>query len=82
MATNNFGIELADHACKENHGNTRRQEDIDDPIGKTPKFNAVITSVSSSAKFDDENDQNDHELTAEKVSLKVVALVDDRSTPV
>ena len=82
MATNNFGIELADHAGKENHGNTRREEDINDPIGQTPKFHGVIPAVRSSAQFDDEHNQNDHELTAEKVSLKVVALVDDRCAPV
>ena len=78
MATDDLGVELTNHACEENHGNTRHEEDVDDPVGKAPKTNGMtVVSVGSSAKFDNENNQDDHKLATEKVSIEVIALIDE-----
>ena len=83
MAANDLGVELADHASEEDHGDSRNEEDVDDPVGHAPEFDAVaIAAVGGSAELDDEYDQNDHELTAEEVSVEVVSLVDELHAPV
>jgi len=84
MATDDHGVELTDHACEENHGNTRHEEDVDDPVGKAPKTNGMIGSIAvgSSAKIDNENNQDDHKLATEKISVEIIALIDELGAPV
>jgi len=83
MTTDDLRVELTDHACEENHGSTRREEDSDDPAGKTPKCNGfTVVSVGSSTKFDNENNQDNHELTTEKVSVEVITPVNELNTSV
>lgn len=36
MATIDFGVELTDHASKENHGYARHQEHVSQPVWESP----------------------------------------------
>ena len=70
MAANDLRVELADHTSEEDHGNSRYQENADEPAGHAPEFDIIISiGVSGTAKLYNEHDQDDHELTAEKVSV-------------
>ena len=66
MTANDLRVELADHTSEEDHGNSRYQEDGDEPAGHAPELDiAIITfGMSSTAKLNNEHDQDDHELTA------------------
>ena len=69
-----LGGELTDHASQKNHGETSDEEDLGDPGGKAPKLG---TGDGSTGKVDKENNEDNHELTAHEVTVKVVALVGD-----
>ena len=74
MATIYFRVELSDHAGEKDHGQTRHQEHVGQPAGESPKLSVFDRS---SGTFDDKDNQDNHELTSQDVTVKVVALVDD-----
>jgi hypothetical protein len=79
MATVDLRVELTNHYGEENHGQPRNQEHVGQPFGESPKFSAT---AGFSGNVDGEDNQDNHELTSQKVAIEVVAFVDDGSTPV
>ena len=80
VGTVNFGVELTNHACEQDHGNTRNQEHVDDPCWESPKAKVVfgIGRVTGfTGDVDSKDDQDDHELTSQQVSVEVITLVND-----
>jgi hypothetical protein len=41
VASIDLGVELTDHACKENHGNTSNEEDVGDPSREAPQLGTL-----------------------------------------
>jgi hypothetical protein len=70
-------VELTNHTSEENHGKSNSEEDINHPLRKSPKLG---TFNGSSRDVDTEYDENNHKLTSEKVTVKIVSLVGDGST--
>ena len=63
-------VQLTNHTCEENHGETGDKEDINNNLWHAPE-----SSVSdwSSAQVDGENNEDDHELTSHQVTVEVVS---------
>ena len=73
----NLGLKLTKITCEKDHGKTSSEEDVDDPVRKTPEsgsFNRTSGHVHA------ENDDDNHELTSQKVSVEVISTVGDGST--
>jgi len=69
-------VELTNHTCEQNHGNTSDQEDVENNLREAPKSSS---GKGSTRQVDHEHNQDNHELTSEKVTIEVVSLMAKRS---
>ena len=69
-------VELSDHSGEENHSKSGSQEDIQNNLRKSPECGI---SDWVSRLVDGENNEDNHELTPEKVAVEVVASVRNTS---
>jgi hypothetical protein len=68
-ASVDLGVELTDHAGKEDHAKTRTEEHVDDPVGESPEFGV---GVGTGGHVDGKDGQDNHELATQKVAVEVV----------
>ena len=69
-------VELTNHSREKDHGESRTQEHVGEPVRKSPKFgirNGAARNVNG------EDNHNNHELTTQEVAIKVLALMGDRT---
>lgn len=79
MASVNLRVELTDHVGEEDHGDSGGQEQASHPARESPK-GSTVDGFSSHVVAED--DQDNHELTTEKVAIEVVTLVGEGGTHV
>jgi hypothetical protein len=77
MTTVDLRIKLTDHTGEENHGQTGTKEDVSQPVGQSPK--GLVMGCCTS-HFNSVDNQNNHELTPQKVAIEVVTFMDEGST--
>lgn len=69
-----LGVELTNHTGEEDHGETGDKEDINDDLWHAPERGV---GDWSSAQVDGENNEYNHKLTSDEVTVEVVSLVAD-----
>ena len=68
-------VELTNHSREKDHGESRTQEHVGEPVRKSPKF-GILNGASRNVNGEDNH--NNHELTTQEVAMKVVATKDKR----
>mmetsp|Transcript_23514 Transcript_23514/g.34181 ORF Transcript_23514/g.34181 Transcript_23514/m.34181 type:complete len:221 (-) Transcript_23514:368-1030(-) len=63
---------LSNHTSEQNHCKTSYQENINDPLGKTPKLS---TTNRGTRHVDAESNEDNHKLTSHQVTVKIVTNV-------
>ena len=72
-----LSVQLTNHTGEENHGTTVYEENIKNPLWEAPKSCILDRRPRD---IDTENNKNNHKLTTEEVTIKVISLVTECGT--